>query len=249
MHTPLRILRADAEALERDPPELTPREQEQYLRILNLAEGIIVRRGVHTMTLSSLAGALCIGAGTVRRHFADLDILLATLISRHLRKLAYAINKVPENAADRPRKMRAAYLAYTRTIEGGYTEAHQLLVRDRHLLPDDLLANIEATRGDLGNRLANAFSEDVLTLLDLRTLDASRIEATLATIIATAPKQPKPAAPAPKPAAAPPRRDQPLPARPPWAPRDPLALFRFGPVPTLPNLAPTPGRPLIHSSA
>jgi AcrR family transcriptional regulator len=248
MRTPDRLLRADAEELERDPPELTHRELEQFNRILTLAEGILARRGIHTMTLAGLAHALCIGTATLRRRFSDLDILLATLLRRHLRKLAYAVSKIPHDAADRPQKMRAAYLAYTRTDVGHYTDAHLLLVRDRHLLPEDLLTGIEATRRDLGNTLAHGFSEDVLTLLDLRTLNASRIEATLATIVATAPEQPKPAAPAAKPAA-PSRHDRPLPARPPWAPRDPLALFRFGPVPTLPSLSPAARVPQLHSSA
>ena len=248
MRTPNKLLRADAEELERDPPDLTPRELEQYNRILTLAEGILARRGIHTITPPGLAHALQIGTATLRRHFSDLDALLATLLRRHLRKLASALGKIPHDAAERPQKMRAAYLACTRTDLGGYTDAHLLLVRDRHLLPDDLLTNIEASRRDLGNILADGFSEEVLALLDLRTLSAARIEATLATVIATAPAQPRPAAPASKPAA-PAQRDRPLPARPPWAPRDPLALLRFGPVPTLPNLAAAARLPQVHSSA
>src|SRR5580698_1991882 len=100
MRTPDRILRADAQDLERDPPELTHRELEQYTRILTLTEGIMARRGIHTMTLSGLAVALQMGHATVRRHFPDLDALLATLIRRHLRKLSGVINKVPHDTAD-----------------------------------------------------------------------------------------------------------------------------------------------------
>jgi AcrR family transcriptional regulator len=245
MRTPNRILRADAEQLERDPPDLTTRELEQYTRILTLAEGIMARRGIHTITMSGLAEGLRMGAATVRRHFSDLDVLLATLIGRHLRKLACAINKIPQDAADRPQKMRAAYLAYTRKDPGNYTDAHLLLVRDRHLLPDDLLTHIDRTRRDLGETLAPGFPEEILTLLDLRTLTAPRIEATLATIIASAPKT---VAPAPKlsPAI---RRDRPLPVTPPWAPRDRLALERFGLVPTLPGLPHVASNLQIHSSA
>src|SRR5271163_3368876 len=143
MRTPDRILRADAQNLERDPPDLTPREQEQLTRILTLAEGILARRGIHTMTATGLAHALSIGPGTLRRHFSDLDVLLATLIRGHLRKIAHALREVPQDAPDRPQKLRAAYLAYTRATQGGFTEAHLLLVRDRHLLPEDLLAPIE----------------------------------------------------------------------------------------------------------
>ena len=187
----------------------------------------------------------------MRRHFSDLDALLATLLRAHLRKLATAIGKIPHDAADRPQKMRAAYLAYTRTDLGTCTEAHLLLVRHRNLLPEDLFAPIEATRRDLGETLARGHSEAALNLLDTPSLDAPCIEAALAGIIATAAKQPKSAPPALKPSApiaAPIRRDHPLPARPPSAPRDPLALLRFGVVPTLANL-PVPVRPPIYSSA
>ena len=251
MRTLNRILRADAEQLERDTPDLTPREMEQYNRILAVAEAIMARRGMHTMTLPGFAEAIRMSARTVRRHFADLDALLATLLRRHLRKIACAIGKIPHGEADRPQKMRAAYLACTRTENGFFTDAHLLLVRDRNLLPEDLSTAIEGTRRKLGDLLARGHAEAVLNLLDTRSLDAPCIEAALAGIIATAAKQPKSAPPALKPSApiaAPIRRDRPLPARLPSAPRDPLALLRFGVVPTLANL-PVPVRPPIYSSA
>src|SRR5271156_3404442 len=104
MRTPNRLLRADAEQLERDPPDLSPREAEQFTRILTVAEPILARRGIHTMTLPGLAEALRMSPRTMRRHFSDLDALLATLLRRHLRKLAYAIGKIPHDAAHRPQK-------------------------------------------------------------------------------------------------------------------------------------------------
>jgi AcrR family transcriptional regulator len=248
MRTPDRLLRADAEELERNPPDLTPCEAEQYTRILTLAVGIMARRGMHTMTFSGLAHALCMGTRTLRRHFSDLDALLATMLRAHLRKLAYAIGKIPHDAADRPQKMRAAYLAYTRTDLGTHTDAHLLLVRDRTLLPEDLFTTIERTRRDLGEMLAYGHSEAALNLLDTCSLEAPCIEAALAGITAAAAGQPKLAPPAAEPAA--PIRGN-RPAIPPWAPntRDPLGLIRFGPVPTLPNLPLVTARPPIHSSA
>jgi AcrR family transcriptional regulator len=239
MRTPDRILRADAENLERDPPDLTPRELEQYTRILTLAEGLMARHGIHTMTASSLAQALGIGTGTLRRHFADLDALLAALLHRHLRKLAHALRQVPQDATDRPQKRRAAYLAYTRSERGSLTDAHLLLVRDRHLLPADLLTTIEATRRKLGDMLTHGDAEEALGLLDMPSLDAPRIEAALDAITTTEQRKPAPIAVSP-------RRDRTIPAAPAWAPRDPLALLRFGPLPIPPHVA---GRPQIHSSA
>jgi AcrR family transcriptional regulator len=250
MQTPDRILRADAENLERDPPELSHREQEQYARILTVAEGLMARHGIHTMTASSLAQALRMGTRTLRRHFSDLDALLATLIRGHLRKLAHAIGQVPRDAPNRPEKQRAAYLAHTRTGAGALTDAHLLLVRDRHLLPADLLTYIEQARRNLGETLAPGHAENALALLDMPALDAPCIEAALTSITAAI-GQHKPAPPAAKPAtAATPRRDRTAPARPPWAPpRNGLDLLQFGPVPTLPNLPHVTARPQIHSSA
>jgi AcrR family transcriptional regulator len=244
MRTPDRILRADAEDLEREPPALTQREQEQYTRILAIAEGIMARRGTHTMTASGLAQALHMGAATLRRHFADLDVLLATLVSRHLRKIGRALREVPQEAPDRPQKLRAAYLAYTRTNPGSLTDAHLLLVRDRHLLPEDLLTHIEVIRRGLGDTLAPGHAEAALGLLDLPCLDAPRIEAAFAAVTAAA-EQPKPASPAP--IAAPLRRDRATSAAPPWAPRGNVDLLRFGPLPVVPHHATF--CPQIHSSA
>jgi AcrR family transcriptional regulator len=248
MRTPDRILRADAEKLERDPPDLTQRELEQYTRILAVTEGLMARHGIHTMTASGHAQALRMGPATLRRHFSDLDILLATLISRHQRKIAHALAQVPRDAPDRAQKLRAAYLAYTRADPGAVTDAHLLLVRDRHLLPEDLLTHIEQTRRNLGETLAPGHAEEALALLDMPALDAPCIEAALAAITAT--EQPKAAPPAPKPAAPIAAcRDRPIPAPPPWAPRNGLDLLRFGPLPTLPNIAHVAARPQIHSSA
>jgi AcrR family transcriptional regulator len=249
MRTPDRILRADAQDLERDPPALTPREQEQHTRILTLSEGIMARRGIHTMTASGLAQALCIGAGTLRRHFPDLDVLLPTLIHRHLRKLAYVLGKIPQDAPNRPQKRRAAYLAHTRADLARFTDAHLLLVRDRHLLPEDLLTPIEAARRNLGDLLAPGHAEQALGLLDVPALDAPCIEAALVAITA---EQGTTASPAPKPPVpiTTPRRDRALTATPPWAPpHDSLALLRFGPLPTPPNLTHATSRPPVHSSA
>ena len=247
MTAPARILRAIAES-RHQRPEPTPRELEREERILAGAQTAMAELGRGAITFTSMALALRMVRATLRHHFCDLDELLAAILHRHLRRLSYAIGEVPQDAPDRPQKMRAAYLAYTRSDVGFHTDAHLLLVRDRTLLPEDLVTNIEAARRDLGDLLARGHAEAALNLLDTPSLDAPCIEAALAGIIATAAKQPKSAPPAPK-QVAPIRRDHPLPARPPSAPRDPLALFRFGPLPTLPNLPLVAARPPIHSSA
>ena len=197
MTAPSRIVRATVENRHRRP-EPTPRELEREERILAGAQTAMSELGRGAITFTSMALALRMVRSTLRLHFTDLDELLAAILHRHLRRLAYAIGEVPHDAPDRPQQMRAAYIAHTRTLTGGFTEAHLLLVRDRHLLPADLLTNIEALRYDIGDILAYGHADLVLDLLDSRAIDAPRLETFLATLPRT---QPEPAQP-PMPAAA-----------------------------------------------
>ena len=190
---PARILRAIAES-RHQRPEPTPRELEREERILAVAQTVMAEAGRHEISFTSMALALRMVRATLRHHFCDLDELLAAILHRHLRRLSYAIGEVPHDAPDRLPKMRAAYLAHTRTILGGYTEAHLLLVRDRHLLPPELLTSIDFIRHNLGDILAYGHAEEALDLLDSRYLSAARIEEFIA--ILTAPQaEPKPAQP------------------------------------------------------
>jgi AcrR family transcriptional regulator len=202
---PARILRASADN-RHQRPEQTPREIEREERILAVAQTVMAEHGRHEISFTSMALALRMVRATLRQHFCDLDELLAAILHRHLRRLSYAIGEVPQDAPDRLPKMRAAYLAHTRTILGGYTEAHLLLVRDRHLLPAELFASIDSIRHNLGDILAYGHAEEVLDLLDMRSLSAPRIEAHLALITAPAPEPAEPpiTAAAPLPPAEPP---------------------------------------------
>ena len=207
MTAPARIVRATVE--NRHPrPEPTPRELEREERILAGAQTAMAELGRGAITFTSMALALRMVRATLRHHFCDLDELLAAILHRHLRRLSYAIGEIPQDAPDRPQKMRAAYLAHTRTILGGYTEAHLLLVRDRHLLPAELLTSIDFIRHNLGDILAYGHAEEALDLLDSRYLSASRIEEFVAMLTAPQaepePAQPPIAATAPLPPAEPP---------------------------------------------
>ena len=194
MRTPTRILRADADDIERGPPGLTSREQEQYERILAVAETVMARHGAHTMTLGGLTLALRMSSGALRRYFSDLDGLLATVIGRHLQNIARALGEIPQDAPDRPQKLRAAYRAFTRTTGGDFIDAHLLLVRDRLLLPKGLLSSIEATRLELGELLCPGYGALTIDVLDMRSLGGPTVEAALAAI-AAAEREPAPAPP------------------------------------------------------
>ena len=194
MRTPTRILRADADNIQCDLPVLTTLGQEQYERILAVAETVMARHGAHTMTLGGLTLALRMSSGALRRHFSDIDGLLATLLDRHLRNIGRALGEVPQDAVDRPQKLRAAYLATTRTSEGDFTDAHKLMVRARLLLPKGLLNGIEAARQELGELVGPGYAAMTIDVLDMRALDGPSIEAGLAAI-AAAEQDPAPAAP------------------------------------------------------
>jgi AcrR family transcriptional regulator len=180
MQTSHRLLRADAERFDRNPPPLSAKERERHDRILEVGRSILAHRGRHAVSLVGLAVALRMAPPTLRRHFPDLDALLCEILRTHLREIAVEIGKIPHTAPDRNQQRRAAYLAFTRTALGGFTEAHRLLVRDRHTLPDDLLAAIEETRIALGFNLAGNMAHEALSHLDNPFLTPARIEAILA---------------------------------------------------------------------
>jgi len=180
MQTPHRLLRADAACFDRNPPLFSAKERERHDRILEVGRSILARRGRHAVSLAGLAVALRMTSPTLRRHFPDLDALLGEILRQHLHEIAVELGKIPHDAPDRNRQRRAAYLGFTRTALGGFTEAHLLLVRDRHTLPDDLLSTIEETRFLLGGNLAGDMACEALSHLDNPFLSQARIEAILA---------------------------------------------------------------------
>jgi AcrR family transcriptional regulator len=189
MSIPARILRARAR--DRAPAEyaLTARQQNRHEHIVATAQYLMSAYGSANIAFRDLAIALRMGSATLRFHFVDLDALLGEILLRHLQALATAIGCIQPDGADPNPARRAAYLAYTRGAGGGLTEAHLLLVRDRHLLPPDLLDGLEGMRRHIGEQLAGDMADEALLLLDCPRMDGPRIEAYLAAIAApTAPK-------------------------------------------------------------
>jgi len=201
MNTPARILRVTVE--NRHPrPEPSERELAREDRIIAAAQTAFAAHGRATVTLTGMAQALRTSCYILRHCFCDLDALFAEILKRHLVYLARIIGDAAHyDDPDAFRKRRAAYLAATRTILGGLTEAHLLLVRDRHLLPEDLLPHIEAFRNDIAHLVAGPHGRKILTLLDSPDWTPDDIEDFLAphTHQKAEPAQP----PAPAPAATP----------------------------------------------
>jgi AcrR family transcriptional regulator len=188
MPIPLRTLRAEADALTGHRRKRSTRECEQEDRILLVAGHLFARHGRDNIAFNDFAIAMRMSTRTLRNHFVDLDSLLAEILQRHLRAVADAIGTVPPTALNLHVARRAAYLQATRTPYGGPTEAHILLVRDRHLLPPDLADTIETLRSGLGDMVAFPNGPAALALLDTTEVSASQIE----TMLAPAAPQPPP---------------------------------------------------------
>ena len=120
------------------------------------------------------------------------------ILNRHLLTLSTAMGTLPQGANDKQAARRGAYLAHTRTGLGGLTEAHLLLVRDRHLLPLADLERIEAIRANLATLLTADHAGAVIDLLDMPSIGLADIDAILAARAAhEAAHAPPPAQPAP----------------------------------------------------
>ena len=206
MKLTLRELYTHVQNEDRNPVDLTTRQREARARILTLAESLMAKFGTPLLTLSAVAAALRMAPRTVRFHFADLDALLSTLLVRHLDALLAAVSEIPADDPNRDQNRRVAYLAATRTPSGAFTQAHHLLVRDRHFLPEDALTQIEAYRHQIGILLAGDHAEFALGNLDIPHATQDQIENALRNLRAAQPPvahplpTPRPQ-PAPRPAA------------------------------------------------
>jgi len=198
MITPPRILRALVDDLPGHRQTLTPRQQDREAAILHVAEVLMARFGRAKLTMTNFALAMRMSRATIRFHFVDLDCILSEILLRHLRAIACAIGAVPLDAPDLFAARRAAYLAATRTF-GAAKPAHRLLVRDRHILPPDLLQTVEQMRDIVAESVGGPQGAMVLPLLDLEEFQAAQIEAMVAALHAPAPKATEPAARPPSP--------------------------------------------------
>jgi len=181
MNIPARILRARLDDIPGQRPAPSFRDEDTRTRILDCAQQLMAHHGRGAIRLTDFALAMRMSAQTIRRHFVDLDCVLAQILTRHLQAIVRALGEIPRDTPDRARAHRAAYLAATRFL-GAPTEAHLLLIRDRHLLPPDLREPLEAHRASIGEILAGAHAKAALALLDMPELDATDIEAALGAI-------------------------------------------------------------------
>jgi AcrR family transcriptional regulator len=157
-------------------PTLSARELDREERILDSAKTIMIHHGRAGLTMAGLANAMRMAAATIRRHFPDIDSILAHLLHQHLRDMGSAFCKVPFDHPNRQAALRGAYIDYTRTGFGAPTGIHALLLYERHALPPDLFGPIDKIRDSIGIMLADDRGDAALALLDTVTLKHEQIE-------------------------------------------------------------------------
>ncbi len=182
MQTPSRLHRAHMDNRPHRPP-LSDKQREREERIIFATQTLMASFPGDHFTIGKLAIALRMAPATIRRHFADIESILAEILFRHVLDIAKAMSKIPHDAPNRQALQRAAYMQATRTQWGGFTEPHQLLIGKRNILPDDLATPIEQQRQLIGEALAGEHADTAFTLLDAPHLQAHDIEAMLATHI------------------------------------------------------------------
>jgi AcrR family transcriptional regulator len=122
------------------------------------------------------------GAGTLRHHFVDIPALLGYLIRDHLRAIQAILAQVPGDTPDRPRQRRAAYLEFTRTPLGAYTDMHALMLNNLPILPDDVRVPLIDHRNQVATALAPPDQAGfVLSMIDNPLITPSRLEAAIGT--------------------------------------------------------------------
>lgn len=224
MLIPLRIVRADAEDLD-TPRRPTHAEIQAKERIRRLGRNIIGNYGRAALTTARLAGGLNMSLSTFRRHYADIDALLAELIADELRRIARLFGNVPQDAPDRQAACRAVFLDATRNL-GALAEGYRLIVRDMPLLPEDLRLPLERSLAVLGARMAGPCAGKCLALMAVPCLSAAEIEHAVRGL------EPSPAhetmSPEPDPAPCPEREPAPAPAAEPVSQMDRLAAWARG---------------------
>jgi AcrR family transcriptional regulator len=184
MKTTAREIRNIAEKCQSFPTfPLTERECKRHDTIIECGRAVIAEKGFANITFAAFAVAMRIGIATLRRHFCDLDALLAHIVRLHLQAIAAAIGNIPADAPDPAAARRAAYLAYTRHPYGGFTPDHLLLTRDSLSLPADELEIITNIHQGLARLLAGPncdCPERILCMLDNQAIEPADMEELLA---------------------------------------------------------------------
>ena len=195
---PPRLIRATIQARINPNQTRTARDQQRRDQILDAALGLLTTHPRHTITIATLAMGMIVSPATIRRHFLDIDSIVAEILQNHLRAIIKTIGEIPNQCENVGQKRRQAYLAATRTPWGHVTDTHALLLREAQSLPEDLASAITQMRTSIGYTLAAERGHDMLQMLDTAWQNHALIEPMCAAIETTA-QQSLPDAPDPPP--------------------------------------------------
>lgn len=212
MPTAPRHLRSRADEIPGSRYFATERELATIDRIIAVATVLFHEEGRHNVTLAGLAHALHMTPAAIRRLCSDLDAIFFRILRTHVMDVARTVGiEAPWNQPGRPPRARAAYWRATRDGRGALKPEHVLLLRDRHLLPAELLEKIEDLRLDQAKVLDPGTQTGLARdLLDMQQLTAEAVEAMLpacdtafAQALAALSPEPTPEPPPPEAAPAP----------------------------------------------
>ncbi len=182
---PPRLIRATVQARINPNQTRTARDQQRREQILDAALALLTTHPRHTITLATLAMGMIVSPATIRRHFLDIDSIIANILQNHLRAIIKTIGEIPADCEDLPRKRRKAYLAATRNFWGNFTDTHALLLREAQCLPEDLASAISQMRVSIGYTLGGERGHDMLQMLDTAWQNHALIEPMCAAIETT----------------------------------------------------------------
>ena len=179
---PARMIRACTAHIIQHVP--TKRELALMQHIESAGTKLFARRGPLALSLARFAAEVGVTSYMLGRLYCDLEHLFGEILRSHMTALMAELNKIPENAPNRPAQCRAAYHRLIRGPDGKVTDAHFLLVRHLHALPPDELAPTEVLRANLNAMLgAGEIGVRAATFLDSGAASLERIETMLAILV------------------------------------------------------------------
>jgi AcrR family transcriptional regulator len=188
MNTLARHIRVIADALPGAQRTLTSTQLERQALIMATGRIAMARYGRATIAMPEFSMGLRLTPAQIRWHFPDLDNLFGAICRDHLKNLFAAINEAVAyaNDPDPCQAARAAYFGFTRTALGTFNEAHTLFLRDRHTLPEDEAASVNATYNRLPQSLGGEHGWYALELLNRENLTLADVENAIAELANTA---------------------------------------------------------------
>ncbi|MBO0684812.1 MAG: TetR/AcrR family transcriptional regulator [Candidatus Dormibacteraeota bacterium] len=124
--------------------------------ILEAAAALVARHGLHSVTMSEIAGETGIGRATLYKYFPDVETILVAWHHRHVAEHLERLVQIRDEVADAGRRLEAVLEAYAQLIfeRPRGTDLAALVHRGEHL--DEPQRQLQAFFGDLLAEAAGA---------------------------------------------------------------------------------------------